>query len=130
MNCTKYYRKPKILTIYPGHLPSITGNMLQGNMLQETCYRAMYYSKHVPSNRQILFSLLSLYLTLLLHLESSHNASNQQRCLDHNDLNNYQPVSNLCIAKILEKLVLSQVSPQLSQPLQYLSISISSRSQH
>ena len=32
-------------------------------------------------------------------------------CLDHNDLNNYRPVSNLCfIAKIQEKLVLSQVS--------------------
>ena len=35
----------------------------------------------------------------------------KKRCLDHNDLNNYLPVSNLCtIAKILEKLVLSQVS--------------------
>ena len=34
----------------------------------------------------------------------------KKRCLDHNDLNNYRPVSNLCfIAKILEKLVLSQV---------------------
>ena len=29
----------------------------------------------------------------------------KKRCLDHNDLNNYRPVSNLCfIAKILEKL--------------------------
>ena len=35
----------------------------------------------------------------------------KKRCLDHNELNNYRPVSNLCfIAKILEKLVLSQVS--------------------
>ena len=35
----------------------------------------------------------------------------KKKCLDHNDLNNYRPVSNLCfIAKILEKLVLSQVS--------------------
>ena len=35
----------------------------------------------------------------------------KKRCLDHNDLNNYRPVSNLCfIAKILEKLVLSQDS--------------------
>ena len=34
----------------------------------------------------------------------------KKKCLDHNDLNNYRPVSNLCfIAKILEKLVLSQV---------------------
>ena len=38
----------------------------------------------------------------------------KKRCLDHNDLNNYRPVSNLCfIAKILEKLVLSQVSSYL-----------------
>ena len=36
-------------------------------------------------------------------------------CLDHNDLNNYRPVSNLCfIDKILEKLVLSQVSAYLN----------------
>ena len=37
----------------------------------------------------------------------------KKRCLDHNDLN-YRPVSNLCfIAKIVEKLVLSQVSSYL-----------------
>ena len=37
------------------------------------------------------------------------------KCLDHNDLNNYRPVSNLCfIAKIQEKLVLSQVSSYLN----------------
>ena len=36
-------------------------------------------------------------------------------CLDHNDVINYRPVSNLCfIAKILEKLVLSQVSSYLN----------------
>ena len=35
-------------------------------------------------------------------------------CLDHNDLNNFQPVCNLCfITKIFEKLVLSQVSSYL-----------------
>ena len=35
----------------------------------------------------------------------------KKKCLDHNDLNNYQPVSNLCfIAKVLEKLILSQLS--------------------
>ena len=35
----------------------------------------------------------------------------KKRCFDHNDLNNYPPVSNLCfIAKILEKFVSSQVS--------------------
>ena len=39
----------------------------------------------------------------------------KKKCLDHNDLNNYLPVSNLCfIAKILEKLVLSQVSSHLN----------------
>ena len=39
----------------------------------------------------------------------------QKRCLYHNELNNYWPVSNLCsIAKILEKLVRSQVSSYLN----------------
>ena len=39
----------------------------------------------------------------------------KKRCLDHNDLYNYRPVSNLCfIAKILETLVLSQVSSYLN----------------
>ena len=39
----------------------------------------------------------------------------KKKCLDHDDLNNYRPVSNLCfIAKILEKLVLSQVSSYLN----------------
>ena len=39
----------------------------------------------------------------------------KKRWLDHNDLNNYRPVTNLCIiAKILEKLVLSQVSAYLN----------------
>ena len=37
------------------------------------------------------------------------------KCLDHNDLNNYRPVSSLCLtAKILEKLVLSRVSSYLN----------------
>ena len=39
----------------------------------------------------------------------------KKRFCDHNDLNTYRPVSNLCfIAKILEKLVLSQVSSYLT----------------
>ena len=39
----------------------------------------------------------------------------KKKCLDHNDLNNYRPLSNLCfIAKIQEKLVLSQVSSYLN----------------
>ena len=50
----------------------------------------------------------------MLQISSCHTYS-QKRCLDHNDLNNYRPVSNLCfIAKILEKLVLSQVSSYLN----------------
>ena len=44
----------------------------------------------------------------------------KKRCLDHNDLNNYRPVSNLCfIAKILEKLVLSKVSSYLNSHNRY-----------
>ena len=44
----------------------------------------------------------------------------KKRCLDHNDLSNYRPVSNQCfIAKILEKLVLSQVSSYLNPHNQY-----------
>ena len=53
----------------------------------------------------------------------------KKKWLDHNDLN-YRPVSNLCfIAKILEKLVISQsfFLPQLSKSLQYLSICILSK---
>ena len=39
----------------------------------------------------------------------------KKRCLEHNDLNNYRPVSILCfIAKILEKLVSSKVSSYLN----------------
>ena len=39
----------------------------------------------------------------------------KKKCLDHNDLNNYRPVSNLCFnAKIMEKLVLSQDSSYLN----------------
>ena len=44
----------------------------------------------------------------------------KKKCLDHNDLYNYRPVSNLCfIAKILEKLVLSQVSSYFNSPNLY-----------
>ena len=39
----------------------------------------------------------------------------KNRCLDHNDLKNHRPISNLCfIAKMLEKLVLSQVSSYIN----------------
>ena len=53
------------------------------------------------------FSLLC-YVTM-------YSDSVKNRCHDQNDLNNYRPVSNLCfIDKILEKLVLSQVSSYLN----------------
>ena len=39
----------------------------------------------------------------------------KKMCIDHNDSNNYRPVSSQCfIAKILEELVLSQVSSYLN----------------
>ena len=44
----------------------------------------------------------------------------KKMCLDHNDLSNYRPVSNLCFtAKILEKLVLSHVSSYLNSHYRY-----------
>ena len=44
----------------------------------------------------------------------------KNRCLGHNDLNNYRPVSDLCfIVKILEKLVLTQVSSYLNSHTLY-----------
>ena len=46
----------------------------------------------------------------------------KKRCLDHNDLNNYRPISYLCfIAKMLEKFVLSQVSSYLNSHNLYYS---------
>ena len=55
----------------------------------------------------------------------------KKRCLDHNDLNNYRPVSNLCfIAKILEKLVLSQVSSYLNSHNLYNTCQLTYRPGH
>ena len=55
----------------------------------------------------------------------------KKRCLDHNDLNNYRPVSILCfIAKILEKLVLSQVSSYLNSHNLYNSFQSAYRPGH
>ena len=129
---------PKILpTIYPSaDLPSIfikhfTNKVekLRANIASEHVTStlvtgttaAAFSSCEKMSNKKMEFFKSSLVALIL-----------KRKCLDHNDLNNYRPVSNLCfIAKILEKLVLSQVSSYLnSQSLQYLSISISSRSQH
>ena len=53
----------------------------------------------------------------------------KKRCLDHNDLNIYRPVSNpFLIDKILEKMSFPMFLP--TSTLTILSISISSRSQH
>ena len=83
-----------------------------------------------PIPFKLLIEFLDSILPSLIDLFNSSHASGifpqcfksalvtpilKKRCLDHNDLNNYRPVSNLCfIAKILEKLVLSQVSSYLN----------------
>ena len=55
----------------------------------------------------------------------------KKRCFDYNDLNNYRPVCNLCfIAKILEKLVLSQVSAYLNSHNLYSTCQSASRPGH
>ena len=47
--------------------------------------------------------------------KTSHSEEMEEHKVNHNVLNNYRPVSNLCfIANILEKLVLSQVSSYLN----------------
>ena len=56
-----------------------------------------------------------LHLRITLFVVVAVTPTINKRCLDHNDLNNYRPVYNLCfIAKILEKLVLSHVSSYLN----------------
>ena len=83
-----------------------------------------------PIPSKLLIECLDSIIPCLTYLFSSSLVSGKNRqcfksalltpflikmCLDHNDLNNYRPVSNLClIAKILEKLVLSQVSAYLN----------------
>ena len=55
----------------------------------------------------------------------------KKRCLDHNDLHNYRPVSNLrFIAKILEKLVLSHVSSYLNSHNLYITCQSACRPGH
>ena len=85
---------------------------------------------HRPNPSKLLIECLDYILPSLTDLVSCSLASGifpqcfksslvtpilKKRCLDHNDLINYRPVSNLCfIAKILEKLVLSKVSSYLN----------------
>ena len=84
----------------------------------------------VPIPSKLLIECLDSILPSLTDLHNSSLASGifpqcfksalvtpilKKKCLDRNDLNNYRPVSNLWfIAKILEKLVLSQVSSYLN----------------
>ena len=84
----------------------------------------------IPSLSKLLIECLDCILPSLTDLFYSYLASgifpqclksahvtpiNKKTCLDHNDLNNYRPVSNLCfIANILERLVSSQVSSYLN----------------
>ena len=86
--------------------------------------------EHDPIPSKLLIECLDSILPSLTDLFNSSLASgifpqcfksaivtqiHNKRRLDHNDLNNYRSVSNLCfIAKILEKLVLSQVSSYLN----------------
>ena len=66
----------------------------------------------------------------MLQISSCH-AYYKKSCLDHNVLNNFRPVSNLCfIAKILEKLVLSQVSSYLNSHNLYNTYQSAYRSGH
>ena len=88
-----------------------------------------------PIHSKLLIECLYYILTSLTVLFNSFPASGifpqcfksalvtpilKKRCLDHNDLNNYRPVSNLCfIAKILEFFILSQVSSYLNSHTLY-----------
>ena len=86
--------------------------------------------EHDPIPSKLLIECLDSILPSLTHLFNSSLASDifpqclksalvmpihKKKCLDHNDLKKYRPVSNIClIAKILEKLVFSQVSSCLN----------------
>ena len=64
----------------------------------------------------IMLYIVLAYLMLFAALTNAVCSNNASFfVIDHNDLKNYRPVSNLCfIDKILEKLVLSQVSSYLN----------------
>ena len=96
----------------------------------DTCDKLYFEIKHL-----LLIECLDSILPSLTDLFNSSLASGilpqcfksalvtpilKKRCLDHNDLNNYRPVSNLYfIAKILEKLVSSKVSSYLNSRNHY-----------
>ena len=66
----------------------------------------------------------------MIQISPCHTYS-QKRCLDHNDLNNFRPVSNLCfIANILENHVLSQASSYINQHNPYNTLQSAYRPGH
>ena len=76
-----------------------------------------------------LFSYIS-HISTMLQICSFHTHL-EKRCLDHNDLNNYRPVSNqFYIAKIQQKLVLSHVSSYLNSHIHYNAFQSASRPGH
>ena len=65
----------------------------------------------LPSHTDIFNSSLASGIIPLCFKSAIVTPIIKNRCLDHNDLNKYRPVYNLCFdANVLEKLVLSQVS--------------------
>ena len=69
----------------------------------------------LPSLTDLLNSFLASGIFPQCFKSALVSAILKKKCLEHNDLNNYRPVSNICfIAKIPEKLVLSQVSSYLN----------------
>ena len=89
-------------------------NSSQGQHRRKDATEQMKNEKNLgssPSECQI-FHFFSCVFSSVLPMRS---VGRKKMCLYHNDLNNYRPVSKPCfIAKILEKLVLSQVSSYLN----------------
>ena len=77
-----------------------------------------------------MYSTLIWHLPTMLQISSCHIFV-KKRCLDHNDLNNYHSVSNLCfIAKIQNKLVISHVLSYLNSHNLYNTFLSAYRSGH
>ena len=100
---------PKILpTIYPSaDLPSI--------FIKHFTNKVEYLDYIIPSLTDLFNSSLASGISPQCFKSALVTPILKKRSLDHNDLNNNRPVSNLCfIVKILEKLVLSQDSAYLN----------------
>ena len=73
-----------------------------------------YQDSILPSLTDVFYSSLASHIFPQCVKSALVTLILKKRCLDHNDLNNYRAVFNLCfIAEILEKLVLFQVSSYL-----------------